>query len=110
MWKKPCPVCAERTLNPLVALIAPRCKNCKARFRVRLPFGVGLAGHYLSRGVLLASVAAALLTRGTEVFALGLLAFAVLEVGMFVVGRLEPDGRDPITVMQLRRYGRQPQR
>jgi hypothetical protein len=106
MWRKQCPVCAERTLLPFVALVFPRCKNCKSRFRVRLPYGLGFAGHYVSRTVLFAAVAAALVTQGSQVFAMGLLAFAALESVIFFWGRLEPDRRDPITVMQQRRYER----
>jgi hypothetical protein len=71
---------------------------------VRLGFGVGLAASYVATLVLLGSLAAAVVRRDAEVFTLGFFAFVVLKLVMFQVGRLEPDSRDPVTVMQLRRY------
>lgn len=104
MLTRRCPVCDERTANALASLIWPRCKVCRSKFRVRLGFGVGLAANYLATVVLLGSLAVAVIRRDAEAFTLGFAAFVVLKLLMFHVGRLEPDSRDPVTVMQLRRY------
>lgn len=99
-------MCDERTANALAALIWPRCKVCRSKFRVRLGFGVGLAANYLATLVLLGSLAVAVIRRDAAVFTLGFVAFVVLKLLLFHVGRLEPDSRDPVTAMQIRRYVR----
>jgi hypothetical protein len=87
-----------------VSLVWPRCKVCRSKFRVRLPLKVGFATHYVGRFVLLGSLAAGVAFRSTDMFTMGFAAFVALEVAAFRIGRLEPDIRDPITMMQLRRY------
>lgn len=101
-----CPVCRERTANALASLIWPRCKVCRSKFRVRLGFGIGLAANYFATLVLLGSLALGVVRRDAEVFTVGFVAFVVLKLLLFYAGRLEPDSRDPVTVMQLRRYVR----
>jgi hypothetical protein len=54
--------------------------------------------------VLLASLVAAVVLANTWVFAIGLVVFAALDAVIFRISELEPDTRDPITNMQLRRY------
>lgn len=56
--------------------------------------------------VLLGSLAVAVVRRDESVFTLGFVAFVVLKILLFYAGRLTPDRRDPVTVMQLRRYAR----
>jgi hypothetical protein len=73
---------------------------------VRLGFGIGVAANDLATLVLLGSLVIAVTRRDAEVFTLGFVAFVVLKLVMFHAGRLEPDSRDPVTVMQLRRYAR----
>jgi hypothetical protein len=63
-----------------------------------------LAANYLATLVLFGSLAVAVIRRDAEVFTAGFVAFVVLKILMFYAGRLEPDSRDPVTVMQLRRY------
>ena len=99
-----CPVCNARTANPFVSLIWPRCRVCRSKFRLRLPIGVGFIGDYVGKLVLLGSLVAAVALANTWVFAIGLVAFTALETVIFRVSRLEPDTRDPVTAMQLRRY------
>ena len=101
---RPCPVCDARTANPFVSSIWPRCRVCRSKFRLRLPFGVGFIGDYVGQFVLLGSLVAAVVLLNTWVFAIGLVAYTALETVIFRVSRLEPDTRDPVTVMQLRRY------
>jgi hypothetical protein len=106
---KHCPVCAERTVDPFVSLLAPRCKLCRSKFRVRLPFGIGFGAHYVGLLLLLGSLAAAAALRITSLFTVGFFLFVVLELVVFWIGRLEADTRDPVTAMQLRRLrGRAP--
>lgn len=97
-------MCDERTANAFASLIWPRCKVCRSKFRVRLDFGIGLAANYLAILVLLGSLAVAVIRRDAGTFTLGFVAFIVLKLVIFHLGRLEPDSRDPVTVMQLRRY------
>ena len=99
-----CPVCDAPTANPFASLIWPRCKVCRSKFRLRLPIGVGFVGDYVGQYLLLGSLVAAVVLANTWVFAVGLAVFAALEVVIFRVSRLEPDTRDPVTVMRLRRY------
>ena len=101
-----CPVCEAQTANPFTSLIWPRCKVCRSKFRLRLPFGVGFIGDYIGYVVLLGSLVAAVVLANSWVFAVGLALFAALEIVIFRVSRLEPDARDPVTAMQLRRYKR----
>ena len=61
-------------------------------------------GDYVGQFVLLGSLVAAVVLLNTWVFAIGLVAYTALETVIFRVSRLEPDTRDPVTVMQLRRY------
>jgi len=61
-------------------------------------------GDYVGQFVLLGSLVAAVVLSNTWVFAIGLVAFTALETVIFRVSRLEPDARDPITAMQVRRY------
>lgn len=99
-------MCGERTANPFVALIWPRCRVCRSRFRVELPFGLKFVGHYAAQLVLVASIVAAVMRRDTSLFTVGFFVFVVVEIAIFWIGRLAPDTRDPITVMQQRRYDR----
>ena len=103
---RPCPVCAEPTVNPFASLIWPRCKVCRSKFKLRLPIGIGFIGDYVGHCVLLGSIAVAVFVADTWAFVVGVALFTVLEVTIFRVSRLEPDTRDPVTVMQLRRYSR----
>jgi hypothetical protein len=61
-------------------------------------------GDYVGKVVLLASLVAAVVLANTWVFAIGLVVFTVLDAVIFRISELEPDTRDPITNMQLRRY------
>lgn len=106
MLTKPCPVCGERTANALTSLVWPRCKVCRAKFRVRFGFGIGFAASYVPMLVLLGSLAIAAIRRDDAVFTLGFVAFVVLKLVLFCGGRLEADRRDPVTAMQLRLYAR----
>lgn len=99
-------MCDAPTANPFVSLIWPRCRVCRSKFRLRLPIGVGFIGDYLGQFVLLGALVAAVLLANVWVFAIGLAAFTALETVIFRVSRLEPDTRDPVTAMQLRRYPR----
>jgi hypothetical protein len=47
----------------------------------------------------------AVVLRDAAVFTIGFAVFLAVELLAFGIGRLEPDTRDPVTVMQLRRYG-----
>lgn len=99
-----CPVCEARTANPFASLIFPRCRVCHSKFRLRLFIGVNFIGDYVGHFVLLGSLVASVALSNTWVFAVGLAAFIAIEAVIFRVSRLEPDTRDPITNMQLRRY------
>jgi hypothetical protein len=99
-----CPVCDAPTVNPFVSLIWPRCKVCRSRFRLRLPIGAGFIGDYIGHFLLLGSVALAVVLANIWLFVAGFAIFTALEVVIFRVSRLEPDTRDPVTVLQLRRY------
>jgi hypothetical protein len=74
---------------------------------VRLPLGMGFVGHYVAQLALIASIVAAVARQNTSLFTAGFFVFVVLEIVVFWIGRLEPDTKDPITRMQLRRYGGQ---
>ena len=102
--KRHCPVCNERVLNPFRALLWPRCKVCGSKFRRRLGFGA--IGGYAGSIVFVGSLLAAIGLSDHRIAGAGLAAFVVIELVLFRVSRLEPDTRDPITNMQLRRYGR----
>jgi len=68
--------------------------------------GFGAVGDYAGSIVFVGSLLAAILISDRRIAGAGLAAFVVLELAVFRVSRLEPDTRDPITNMQLRRYGR----
>jgi hypothetical protein len=101
---RPCPVCDAPTANPFVSLIWPRCRVCRSKFRLRLPIGVGFIGDHVGQLLLLAAIVAAVVVTNIWVFAIGFVAFTALETLIFRVSRLEPDTKDPVTAMQLRRY------
>jgi hypothetical protein len=100
---RPCPVCQAPTASPFVSQLWPRCRVCRARFRRRLS-GAGFIGDYAGKVVLLASLVAAVVLANTWVFAMGLVVFIAVDAVIFRISELEPDTRDPITNMQLRRY------
>lgn len=101
-----CPVCNERVLNPFRALLWPRCKVCGSKFRRRLALGIPLVGDYAGSVVFVGALFAAVLLSDRRIAGVGLVAFVVLELVIFRVSRLEPDARDPVTNMQVRRFGR----
>ena len=93
-------------LNPFRALLWPRCKVCRSRFRRRLAFGAPFIGDYAGAVIFAGSLVVAIMLSDRRIAGVGLAVFILVEVLVFRVGRLYPDERDPVTTMQLRRYRR----
>ena len=100
-WHARCPVCGQRGISRLRAIVAPRCSECGCR--VRQNMFAGLATHLVSSVLLYLSIAVSIsyLTVLPMLVGFGLSA-AMVSTGAFVANKKDPETRIRMRMQELK--------
>lgn len=100
-WHARCPVCGQRGISRLRAIVAPRCSACGCR--VRQTMFAGLATHLVSSALLYLSIAVSIsyLTVLPLLVGFGLSALMV-SAGTFAANEKDPETRIRMRIQELK--------